>query len=200
MSDMYSKQEVGNGRAGFAWVEQLKPLLQEMLAGVRRHRETALLAGFDSGGIVTAALHSVSIVAPQTALSQLRDMDAVRASFRLVLEQTLEDQPEHAGERHGARCTTKGNTPSANASKPHDENVVPWLASWLEIFCSVMSEVHPKAIEVVMLRLEGCDNRQVARRLGLPLRLVKRIVHDIQQACERAEKEGMHATGDCEGI
>ncbi|MBI2481136.1 MAG: hypothetical protein HYV60_21620 [Planctomycetia bacterium] len=188
LSGVYGRPDVGNGHAGFAWVEQLKPLLLEMLAGVRRHRETTLLAGFDSGGIATAALHSVSIVVPQTALRHLRDMDAVKTSFRMVLKHTLQDQPEHAHENRCTRHAERGTVASATVSDPQDEQVVRWLAVWLEIFCGVMNGVHPKAIEVVMLRVEGCDNRQVARRLGLPLRLVKRIVHDIRQACDRAEK------------
>jgi DNA-binding NarL/FixJ family response regulator len=175
---------MGNGHAGFAWVEQLKPLLLEMLAGVRRHRETALLAGFDSRGIVTAALQSVSLVVPQSALNHLRDMDAVKASLRLVLKHTLQAQSECARDNPGERHMDR----PAGVAEMQDEHVIQWLAVWLEIFCGVMNELHPKAIEVVMLRVEGCDNRQVARRLGLPLRLVKRVVHDIRQACERTER------------
>ena len=186
--DVYSKQEVGNGRAGCAWAEQLTPLLQEMLAGVRRHRETALLAGFDSVGIATGALHSASILVPQAALSHLRDMQSVKNAFSLVLKQAFRELPEHIGERGYRQHTVQTNSANATTGEPSNEQVAQWLAVWLEQFCAIMNDVHPKAVEVVMLRAEGCDDRQAARRLGLPLRLVKRIVCDIQQACDRAEK------------
>lgn len=188
LRDVYNKSDMGNGHAGFVWVEQLKPLLLEMLAGVRRHRETTLLAGFDSRGIVAAALQSVSLVVPQSALNHLRDMDAVKASLRLVLKHTLQAQSECARANPGERHMEPGNAAHAGVARLRDEQVIQWLAVWLEIFCGVMNELHPKAIEVVMLRVEGCDNRQVARRLGLPLRLVKRVVHDIRLACDRTEK------------
>lgn len=158
----------------------LQPLLQEMLVGVRRHRETALLAGFNGLGIVTAALCSISSLFPRSTYSFLGDVDTVNDYFNQVILQTLRDQSDQLDT--GICLPLLPHTSPAVVDDKHNERVAQWLAVWLEQFCSIMNEFHPQAIEVVILRGEGCDSRQVARRLGLTHRLVKRIVRDILQS------------------
>ena len=61
----------------------------------------------------------------------------------------------------------------------------PWSAgaasveSWLDRFYAAARVVDPQAIEIVGLRLEGFDDREIADRLSLGPRLVRRILRDI---------------------
>ncbi len=178
-------RETENTCADLGLEEKLQALLQEMLVGVRHHRETTLLAGFDSLGIVVAALRGLSTCDPQTALSHLQDSETLSAVFNLVARQAVEDQPNTNIPLPSLR---QSSHTLATASQQRTEQVTQHLAAWLEQFCLEMNLVHPKSIEVVILRFEGCGNRQIARRLGLTLRLVKRIVHDIHRVCQCASK------------
>ncbi len=159
--------------------EKLEPALLEMLAGVRRHRETPLMAGVDSHGIVHAALQNLSVSASQVELDYLQDSETVEAILNLLIKQSLLDEPDHSEARI---CSPRReqSRQQRNEQGPHP------MAVWLEHFHAVMGEVHPEAVEIVILRVEGCDNREVAQRLGLPLRLVKRVVHDMQRAWKSA--------------
>tara|TARA_B100000959_G_scaffold202173_1_gene211569 strand:+ start:139 stop:276 length:138 start_codon:yes stop_codon:yes gene_type:complete len=44
-------------------------------------------------------------------------------------------------------------------------------------------------MEIVELRVQGRDNREVADRLGLGLRLVKRLVGDVRTSFDAATAE-----------
>jgi|GEM_PF-1988086 len=177
----------------------LKPLIQEMLSGVRRHRETTLLAGFDARGLVSAALDGVAAWIPQRALAALPDLESVETACYSVVETAVrsdedgEDGDDRAS-RDGSRETAdRGPALALNPLVPRTPDAIPprvadWLAIWLEEFSIAMNELHPRAIEVVMLRVEACDERRIAEKLELPLRLVLRVLHDILGSCARRGK------------
>jgi hypothetical protein len=62
------------------------------------------------------------------------------------------------------------------------EEVETALRSWIEGLGGAFREVHPTAIEIVALRRDGFQDRDIAERLKLPLRLVRRIMVDVQAA------------------
>ena len=166
--------------------EKLAPALQEMIAGIRRHRETPLLAGFDSFGIVDAAVQSLLVANPDLELDHLRDWKAVKTIFnRLVLAALLDDLNPSEETRGLSNNATGGNTQPPAREQGNGQAIHPW-AGWLEHFHSVMQEVHPKAIEIISLRVEGFQNREIAERVELTRRIVGRIVHDMQRAWKTA--------------
>lgn len=183
-----NQDQARSGHPGDGFQEKLTALLQEMLTGVRRHRETTLLAGFDSHWVVTAAMSGLPHYAPQAALAQLRDANEVNATFDWAVAYALRDQPDDPCRDDDWPRHEPGKALPATEGEPHGTLVTQWLATWLGRFCELLSELHPRAIEVVMLRVEGCDNRGVAQRLGLPLRLVTRVVADIQTSHGCVEK------------
>jgi hypothetical protein len=64
------------------------------------------------------------------------------------------------------------------------------LAVWLERLHAVMSAVQPRAVEIVALRVEGFRDRDIAERLGLGRRLVRRIVEDAGTNWEHEMRNG----------
>jgi ferredoxin len=62
---------------------------------------------------------------------------------------------------------------------PEGEDDARRLADWLERFHAECRAVDPRALEIVALRLEGRDLREIAERLGIGPRLVERILADL---------------------
>lgn len=179
-----------NGRADSELEEKLRSFLQAMLVGIRRHRETPLLAGFDSRGIVDSALQNCSTSDPQVILGHLQDSETVNAVFNLLVKRALIDDLDRP---EASICLARGEqsnaAPAIARQRPNEKAPHP-LTVWLEQFYAVMSEVHPRALEIVALRVESYTNREIAQRLESTPRLVRRIVHDMQQAWQSAvEKE-----------
>ncbi len=67
---------------------------------------------------------------------------------------------------------------------------VPWTAgassveAWMERFYLDARTVDPQALEIVGQRFDGFDDREIAERLSLGPRLVRRIIKDIA-CCSR---------------
>ena len=182
LTDTLSHRQTEDGRGAVDLAEQLEPVLQEMIAGIRRHRETPLLAGFDSTGIVDAASQSLLASNPNVKLVHLQDWEAVKLVFNLLVVRAFEDDRDHAEDSLAVSPNGRGNDRLASAREQGNGKVAhPW-AVWLEQLHTVMQEVHPKAIEIMGLRLDGYKNREIAKQLELTVRLVRRIVHDMQQA------------------
>lgn len=184
------RPSAGNGLSDADLEEKLRSFLQDVLAGIRRHRETPLLAGFDSRGIVDTALQKFSTSAPQVDLEYLQDSETVNAVFNLLIKRALVDDLDHPKLRLCLPDREQSNGAPATARQQRDGKASHPLTVWLEQFYAVMSEVHPRALEIIALRVEGCGNHEVAQRLESTPRLVRRIVHDMQQAWQSAvEKE-----------
>jgi hypothetical protein len=58
------------------------------------------------------------------------------------------------------------------------------LATWLDALYETARHTHPRAIDVLALRVEGWDDREIARKLGLGLRLTVRIRIDLVVALQ----------------
>lgn len=52
-------------------------------------------------------------------------------------------------------------------------------ADWLDRFYRAARTIDPHVFEIVALRLRGLDERDIARRLGTGMRLVRRILADL---------------------
>lgn len=170
--------EVGNvshtasERAGRIAEEQPQALLRAMLACLRRHRDTPLQDGIDRAGIVQAALRTVSASPCAPGSSHLADLESDLVLLDGLIAGSLRDEqspPE----------------PQPSAGRP-DRPAGNDLAAWLEQLHAALHATHPAAVEVVALRVEGCQDREIAQRLGLGLRLVRRLIQDLRQARQQA--------------
>ncbi len=177
--------------------EKLQPLLREILSRARRARETPLQFGLDSAEIVDAAVNDFLAGSADAELSQLQDWEMVEAVFDILIERALRDDEAHDGTEHRSPLTQQprlgdskvNEDAKAHADEPPEENTQHPLVGWLKRSRALMQRVHPAAIQVVELRVNGYQNREIAERLGLGLRLVKRIVDDMRTSWERATEE-----------
>jgi hypothetical protein len=130
--------------------EEWRALLQRMLACLRRSRETPLQFEIDAAGIVAAALADAS------ALSAAGDARAESSLNELI------------GEMLGAEESIPFTPETASRQET--------LAEWLTRFYRPLRAVHPSAIDILAMRLNGFGDREIAERLELGLRLVQHTV------------------------
>jgi hypothetical protein len=180
--------------------EKYFALLQVLLTLLRRARETPLQFGIDSDGIVTAALREFLSQAPQTRSGPNQNWPLVTAALDRLLVRSLggnTHQPFAAPVTKGCRVLSAPDAQSFEEPVPHP------LAVWLERLFAILSEIQPRAVEIVALRVEGFEDRDLAERLGLGLRLVRRIVADVRTnwsvaaGAPPAVEAGILPGGDC---
>jgi hypothetical protein len=142
----------------------LLPLLRKILAFLRRVGETPLQSRIDAVGIARAVLGDC----PSRLSGEVNGVldDLVLRSLRRPPSVPVED-PE---------------VREAPADVEAEEKAVQALAAWLDRFYVDLRPIDPRTFEIVGLRLDGCTSREIAERLGLGLRLVKRILRDIGSA------------------
>ncbi len=142
----------------------LLPLLRKILAFLRRVGETPLQSRIDAVGIARAVLGDC----PSRLSGEVNGVldDIVLRSLRRPPSVPVED-PE---------------VREAPADVEAEEKAVQSLAAWLDRFYVDLRTIDPRTFEIVGLRLDGCTSREIAERLGLGLRLVKRILRDIGSA------------------
>ena len=144
----------------------LLPLLRKILAFLRRVGETPLQSRIDAVGIARAVLGDC----PSRLSGEVNGVldDLVLRSLRRPPSVPVEDP--------GAREAP------APADVEAEERAVQSLAAWLDRFYVDLRTIDPRTFEILGLRLDGCTSREIAERLGLGLRLVKRILRDIGSA------------------
>ncbi|MAG58960.1 MAG: hypothetical protein CMJ83_21950 [Planctomycetes bacterium] len=135
-----------------------KTLLVEMLACVRHTGDTPLHFGIDAARIVAASLDTTRAAAPSIAHD---DPVRVCRTFDRLVTEGLELPREDGAE---GECSGEA------------------FVSWLERTHRVLSAVHPLAVDILSLRLEGETPREISRRLELGLRLTHRIMEEMRQA------------------
>lgn len=110
---------------------------------------------------------------PTRDAAERRGWAAVRVGLdRLVLQSLV-----GAGEPSRGVCEAlKGDDSAGDLFIP--------LAAWLEHLFQIMRDVDGRAIEILALRLEGFDYRDIAGRTGVGMRMVKRIAAEMALSWE----------------
>jgi hypothetical protein len=164
----------------------LEALLPDVLACLRRRHSMPLQDDDEGLPISAATFHALaSKHFPQPWKSQLNGVDLRSALDRLVDQLLVVGQPSMAGDCSGAPLISADDSPQARPEAGKEIETA--LSAWLESLWTSLREVHPKAIEVLALRREGFQEREVSERLMLPLRLVRRIVDDTRAAWQRRD-------------
>ena len=148
--------------------ERARTLLIEMLASIRHSRATPLYFGIDAPRIVAAALRKVDAGGAHPA----RPCAASDAAQLCAAMDRLA--------RDALGCLAAADEGSDDGSAPLEALRVP--ATWLEDRQHLLGSVHPLAMDVLGLLVEGESKRDVAERLDLGLRLTRRIARDARVA------------------
>ncbi|MBI3467038.1 MAG: hypothetical protein HY000_28825 [Planctomycetes bacterium] len=158
---------------------QFGPLLQEVLAILRRRRETPLQSVAE-GPSMDACCVFARRYFPAESQSQPSAV-GLRSALNQLVQQLLDDGQSPASRE----CCWARPIPVDDG--PESEEVEKTLRVWIEDLCAVLREGHPRAIEIAAWRGDGFQERDVAERLVLPLRLLRRIVSDVRAAWQRRE-------------
>jgi len=168
---------------------KFQTLLQSMLTPIYRSHDAPLQFQIDSGAIVNAALRAflATVSVDQPAL--LQDWHRVTSVFDILIERALLDEVDErkppSDEQNRTMADERYTTEKDAAEKQNAVTNAQPLVVWLEHFYTVVYGVNPRAVEIVGRRVEGCTIREVAEQLELPLRLVQRIIQDVQRAWNR---------------
>lgn len=153
----------------------LRRLLEELLAQTQRAGDTPLRFGLDTDEIVRTAL-ATQLGATSSGLSDaLNDPPAVVNALDSLVAAAL------GGEQAS----------SAPRNQPDPASLQGALTAWLGWLRAVAQSVHPDAIEILARRLEGCDDCDIALRLGLGPRLVGRLVAELREQWAAREREAV---------
>lgn len=172
-------------RAANALAEKLTPLVLELLARLRRFRETPLQEDLDSAGIARDCWNSFLSSLPRPEQGAFQDWQATLAALDCLIESVLPETPNPAGQLSAQLPTpepdTAGNGPGSSVAG-HGCQHPPTLAAWLDDVHRSLGEVHSKSFELLGLRLEGYAPRDLAQKFNLGLRQIQRVLGDLRQA------------------
>lgn len=190
LMDALGRWRQGEASAQQALIEQLQPLLQELIARLRPYREAFMLEGVDCSSLAQTGLQAFLGKVPKKDQSLLQDWHNVEPILTLLVQRTLQKEGENSEAAGPAERGHGGESLNGAAGKEQTgEKTSQALASWLERFQTILRSVHPKAIDMVDLRLDGHSNRDLAQRLGMGLRLVQRVFADMRQTWEKVTRK-----------
>jgi DNA-directed RNA polymerase specialized sigma24 family protein len=112
------------------------------------------------------------------------ELERLLASALSQPERARSQQALFGAPRHAAAPVSAAASGARVAH--HDE-----LAHWFSQLATTLNDAHPRAVEMLGLRLTGLGSREIAERLDLPFRLVDRVlgaVH-VQLAGPKAREE-----------
>jgi hypothetical protein len=140
-----------------------------MLFFVRRSRETPLQFKIDSAGIVAAAIGEFG----GRSLFEGAGLAQQLGIFNTLIRRALagESNPSKSGLRstHEHPTLNEVSVPACS------------MAVWLEQLYQMARNVHPQAIDILALRLQGFGPRDIAEDLDLGQRLVHCVLSDMRE-------------------
>lgn len=162
-------------------------LLGEMVDRLVQHADTPLHETLDTRGIVEAAARRVLWQRPSEERRSISDWPAVEHTLDSLTDQALADDPNDVTDCLSYDDSANIWDSAAAATRGVSEEILCKLARWLDRLHEILLQVSPVAVRILALRLEEYDDREIADRLGLGPRLVRRIRLDAEQ--NRANEE-----------
>lgn len=162
------------------------PLLQQLMAEVRRVRDMPLQFEIDSAAIAVAVWNEFWPRVDMEERSSLSDGRRLCEALDELIRQAVD-----GGDFNDAVGNVRGRSSDdlrfhGRDASPADGNPLPALAEWFDRLCSSLRIVNVQAIDAVVLRLEGYDVRDVARRLGTGRHLVQRRLAETRENVSQA--------------
>jgi hypothetical protein len=169
----------------FVSEEKLPALLERMLAPIRRSRDTPLQFDIDSLRIVEAALQDFLPGGLDSTRAPDLDWESLISALNMLIDTILlpeKSDPSVEPAPHGSEQAIRANEGAAGEEadlSPHQNFSHP-LAAWLDSLFTVLRNVDNRSFEILSLRLEGFQDRDISEKLGTGLRLVKRITREMR--------------------
>jgi DNA-directed RNA polymerase specialized sigma24 family protein len=203
ITDALDRLKKGDPNAPFDLQRELQPFLLEMIRLVQRRRVALLNARIDSHAIVNDALHSFLTGIPKGEFPALSNHEEVKKALTSLVTRTLCDQIRwHRRKKRDVGLEQQGGgipleaIPDAKELAATAGDLACDLASWLDQLRAFVRDVHPKAIDIIELSLQGLDNNDIAAVLSLAVRTVQKIKQDMflawKKAATREDEHGSH--------
>lgn len=168
-----------------------RPLLQQLIAQVRIARAAPLHFHADSASIAASAWRGFWPCLGENERRRIADGEslckALDAVLEPVLSDVLSDAPCDAPSGHVAREVRGDLCGGACDSSTRNGDHLPSLVRWFERLHAALRTASDLAVAAIVLRLEGYDERDVAVRLGLGMRLVRRMLTRVRDELRAAE-------------
>ena len=169
----------------------MRPFLLQLIDRVSRHLDPALKARIDSVGVVNDAWNSFLTGLAKEEFLDLPDRGAIRRLLTALVARALRDEIRRhkRHKRSPYREQGSGQGRPEACPGPPTETPAAEVAAWLEQFEKIVRSVHPKAIDIVRLSLEGLSNNEIKDELDLGLRTVQVIRRHMKRAWDKAQSQ-----------
>ena len=164
-----------------------RPLLQQLIAEVRIARAAPLRFHADSETIAASAWRGFWPCLGENERRRIADGESLCEALDAVLGPVLSDVSFDASSGHVARDVRDDLCRRTCDSSTRDGGHLPSLVRWFARLHAVLRTAGDLAVAAIVLRLEGYDERDVAERLGLGMRLVRRILTQVREELRAAE-------------
>jgi RNA polymerase sigma-70 factor, ECF subfamily len=142
----------------------------------------------DPEDVALSAFHSLWRCArkePRTGLSDRHDL--LRLLATITLHKVRRARRDHTRQRRDVRRTVRdGDAPPGGASlldaAPGREPPPEWEPAFRDTLASWLAALRPSQQEVVRLRLDGYEDKEIAGQLGCSLRTVERQLSEVRSA------------------
>ncbi len=152
--------------------EKIEALLLELLEPIRHSDDTLLHFEIDSQAIAEPVWENFVASLSREELRRWGNWEAIRAALSTLVGQTL-DRPSDitppTGGREGFQAT-------------NDEATMQSLGAWFKRLVDRMQGVDQRTLQILALRIEGYDDRDISEQLGIGLRCIQRITGEMQLA------------------
>ena len=183
----WERWRAGDARAWFDVEEMVLPAVQEILGHIRRTLDARLQSGIDGVGIADVASRRLLAGVSRNDSGCRSDSDTVTTILDTVVGVFLSERSDRDTEIRWADAAgifrkddnVEASLDSTGANAMHS------LAVWIKWLYSGMRGVHPKAIEILSLRAQGYEVREIAQRLDMGRWLIKRIINDIRTSLDK---------------
>src|SRR5258708_7735142 len=140
----------------------IQPFWERMLQYVRDHRAPDLQTPIQTEAVVNSAFRVILTGIDESKFPDLTDHHALEKFMTTLVKRTLFDAIRY----NQSQCRNPGlRQPLDSAIPDPGETQLP--EEFLENFLEVMRPVHPLAMDIVKLRLEGFSNLEIADKLSL---------------------------------
>jgi hypothetical protein len=124
----------------------------------------------------------------------LADGTRLCAALDLLIEQSLGDTDQQSVtsgygsvDRRQSPLSTRPRAGTAHGQAQHGPLVR--IVEWIDELCNVLRAIDPTAIEILRLRVEGYEPRDIAGRLGTGVRLVRHVLADARYQLNQARRQ-----------
>jgi len=143
-----------------------------MLEPMRDNDDTLLHFEIDSQAIAKSVWGNFITSLSASEAQHLRDWPSIESALSDLVQQALNG--------HSSSPATADNTGETQLSTIDKNTSSPAL--WLERLISMMRAINYRTLEILALRIEGFDDRDIAEQLETGLRCIKRITKEMQLA------------------